>query len=82
MGNTKDLGTSLFDGGDVQHHNMFTSTLPERFSSEDRNRLLSAFGNTSEQAEGKLVFVFKYVQSVQKDSNLAEKPVLSNQGKL
>lgn len=44
-------------------------------------RLLSAIENTLKQAEGKLVFVFKCVQNVQKDSNLAETPVSPNQEK-
>lgn len=32
---TEDLGTSLFVKGDVQHHNILTTTLPELFSSEE-----------------------------------------------
>lgn len=76
------MGTSLFDEGDVQHRDTLTTTFPECFSSENRNRLLSAIGNTLKQAERKLVFLFKHVQNVQKDSNLAEKPVLPNPEKL
>lgn len=39
-------------------------------------------GNTLKHAEGKPGFVYTRVQSVQKDSNLAEMPVLPNQEKL
>lgn len=45
---------------------------PERFSSEDGNRLLSWIGNALTQAKEKFVCTFKHGKSVQKESKLAK----------